>query len=184
MPNYKDIFLFKVKNKIYKDKISKKLCGKFRKKHFVGVLNVVNRFLEIIKPKYIFLGQKDLQQLILIDHHILKNSIKSKVIRCKTIREKNGIACSTRNSNLNKAQLLIASNIFRYLSNLKKKIKFNYKFFKVNIVKKDLISLGATKIDYIENIDLDTLKKVKKNKKKFKLFIAYYINQIRLIDNI
>ena len=184
LPSYKDIYSFKVKNKIYLNKFSKHLCGKFRKGHFEGVLNVVNRFLEIIKPKYIFLGQKDLQQLILIDHHILKNSIKCKVIRCKTIREKNGIACSTRNSNLNNAQLSIASNIFRYLSNLKKKIKFNYKFFKVNIVKKDLISLGATKIDYIENIDLDSLKKVKKNKKKFKLFIAYYLNQIRLIDNI
>ena len=58
--------LLKTKNKIFLDKFSKKLCGKFRKGHFEGVLNVVNRFLEIINPKYIFLGKKDFQQFYLI----------------------------------------------------------------------------------------------------------------------
>ena len=59
IPTSKDIYGFKPKNKIFLDKSSKKLCGKFRKGHFEGVLNVVNRFIEIIKPKYIYLGKKD-----------------------------------------------------------------------------------------------------------------------------
>ena len=101
LPSYRDIFSFKPKNKIYVDKFSKQLCGKFRNGHFRGVLNVVNRFLEIIDPKYIFLGIKDFQQLILINEHIQKNNIKTKVVKCSTIREKNGVACSTRNFNLN-----------------------------------------------------------------------------------
>ena len=184
MPTYKDIYSFQTNNKIYVDKFSKQLCGKFRKGHFEGVLNVVNRFLEIIKPKYIYLGLKDFQQLTLIDRHISKNKIKTKVIKCKTIREKNGVACSTRNLNLNNKQLLIASNIYDYLINLKKKIQTNYKFFRKNIIKRDLISLGATKIDYIENIDLKILQKKNTRKKRFKLFVAYYIKNIRLIDNI
>ena len=66
IPSYKDIYGFRPKQKVFLDKFSKKLCGKYRKGHFEGVLNVVNRFLEIIKPKYIFLGKKDYQQLYLI----------------------------------------------------------------------------------------------------------------------
>ena len=71
LPTYSDVYSFATKNKIYLDKFSKKLCGKFRKGHFEGVLNVVNRFLEIIKPKYIYLGLKDFQQLILIENQLL-----------------------------------------------------------------------------------------------------------------
>ena len=184
IPTLKDVYRFKPEKKVYLDKFSKKLCGKFRKGHFEGVLNVVNRFIEIIKPKYIFLGKKDYQQLYLIKKHIEKREIKSKVIECKTIRENNGIACSSRNSNLNKSQIKIASNIYHYLYNLKKKIKKNYSLFNVNKIKKDLINLGASKIDYLENYDIKSFKKIKKQNKKFNLFIAYYIKNIRLIDNI
>ena len=184
LPTYTDIYSFKTENKIYIDKFSKQLCGKFRKGHFEGVINVVNRFLEIIKPKYIYLGIKDFQQLTLIERHIKKNEINTKVIKCKTIREKNGVACSTRNLNLNNKQFAIASNIYKYLYNSSKKIKKNYKLFKINSIKKDLISLGANKIDYIEFLNIKNFKSNKGVKNKFRLFIAYYINNIRLIDNI
>ena len=184
IPTFKDIYGFKPKNKVYLDKSSKKLCGKFRKGHFEGVLNVVNRFIEIIKPRYIFLGKKDYQQLYLIKKHIEKKNIKSKIIECKTIRETNGVACSSRNSNLTIGQMKIASDIFTYLSNLKKQIKKNYNLFKTDKIKKDLISLGANKIDYLENYDIKNFRKIKRPNKKFNLFFAYYIKKTRLIDNI
>ena len=184
IPTFKDIYGFKPMNKIFLDKSSKKLCGKFRKGHFEGVLNVVNRFIEIIKPKYIFLGKKDYQQLYLIKKHIEKRKIKSKIVECKTIRENNGVAYSTRNLSLDKNQMKIASNIFHYLSNLKKKIKNQKDQFKISEIKKDLIKIGAKKIDYIENYNLKSFKKIKKSNKKFNLFFAYYIKNTRLIDNI
>ena len=184
IPTFKDIYGFKPKKKFFLDKFSRKLCGKFRKGHFEGVLNVVNRFIEIIKPRYIFLGKKDYQQIYLIRKHIEKRKIKSKIIECKTIRENNGIACSSRNLNLNKSQKKIASNIFYYLCNLKKKIIKNYYLFNANKIKKDLINLGASKIDYLENYDIENFNKIKKPNKKFNLFFAYYIKNIRLIDNI
>jgi pantoate--beta-alanine ligase len=184
LPKFKDIYGFKSKNKVFLDKSSKKLCGKFRKGHFEGVLNVVNRFIEIIKPRYIFLGKKDYQQLFLIKKHIEKRKIKSKIIECKTIRENNGIACSSRNLNLSKSQIKIASNIFHYLNNLKKKLKKNYTLFKIDKIKKDLIKLGANKIDYLENYNIKSFKKIKKPSKKYNLFFAYYIKKVRLIDNI
>ena len=184
LPTYQDVFSFKPKNKIYLHNFSKRLCGKTRKGHFEGVLNVVNRLLEIINPKYIFLGAKDFQQLYLINSHIKKKNIQTKVISCKNIREINGVACSTRNNNLNKKQLLLASKVYKYLKSKKK--LFKKEFIKINTLnyKKDLIDLGIKKIDYIEVLDTKTLKKNKKKSKNFKIFIAYYINKIRLIDNI
>jgi len=122
--------------------------------------------------------------LNLIDRHIKKNNIKTKVIECMTIREKNGVACSTRNLNLDNYELMIAANIYKYLFNLNKKIKKNYKSFKINTIKKDLFSIGVTKIDYIKNLNIKNFYKKKKLKNKFRLFIAYYINNVRLIDNI
>tara|TARA_B100000886_G_scaffold1998_1_gene1348 strand:+ start:209 stop:1024 length:816 start_codon:yes stop_codon:yes gene_type:complete len=184
IPTHKDIYGFKPKRRVFLDKFSKKLCGKFRKGHFEGVLNVVNRFLEIIEPRNIFLGKKDYQQLYLIKKHIKKRKIKTRIIECKTIRENNGIACSSRNSNLNKNQTKIASKIFYYLSSLKKKIKKNYNLFNLDKIKKDLIKLGATKIDYLENYNIKSFKKTKSPKEKFNLFFAYYIKNTRLIDNI
>ena len=184
IPSYNDIYGFKTLKKIHINKISKYLCGKYRKGHFEGVLNVVNRFLEIIKPKNLFLGKKDYQQLFLIKKHIIKRKINTKIIECNTVREKNGVACSTRNSKLSKKQLIIASNIYHYLFNLKKKIKKNYNLFNINRIKKDLMNLGASKIDYLENYNIKSFKKIKRPNGKFNLFFAYYINNIRLIDNI
>jgi len=184
IPTFKDIYGFKPRNKIFLDKSSKKLCGKFRKGHFEGVLNVVNRFIEIIKPKYIFLGKKDYQQLYLIKKHIEKRKIKSKIVECKTIRENNGVAYSTRNLSLDRNQMKIASNIYYYLCNLKKKIKKKHDQFNINVIKKDLINIGAKKIDYIENYNLESFRKIKKLNKKFNIFFAYYIKNTRLIDNI
>ena len=60
-PSYGDIYKFKTEKKIYLDRFSNELCGQFRKGHFKGVIDVVNRFLEIIRPKTIVLGKKDLK---------------------------------------------------------------------------------------------------------------------------
>ena len=78
----------------------------------------------------------------------------------------------------------IASNIYNYLNNLKKKIKKNYNLFNLNKIKKELIKIGANKIDYLENYNTKSFKKIKKPNKKYNLFFAYYIKKVRLIDNI
>ncbi len=183
IPNSKDIFSFKPKNKIFLDKFSKKLCGKTRKGHFEGVLDIVNRFLEIIKPKYIFLGNKDFQQSYLIYMHIFKRNIKTKIIHCKTIREKSGLAFSTRNKNLDNHLLNIASNVVKYLKNQKKLIKKKFNKRHLLKLKKNLLNLGVSKIDYLELYNLKTLKPPKNKRDKFNIFFALYFKKIRLIDN-
>ena len=178
LPTYKDIFGFKTSNKIYLDKFSKKLCGKFRKGHFKGVINVVNRFLEITKPKYLFLGEKDFQQLVVISKHISKNKIGTKIINGKTIRESNGIACSTRNRILTKRQVQIASNIHKILKKHKSLAIKN-----IRLLRKKCLEAGINKIDYIEAYNTKTLTKPKSGN-KYRIFIAFYLGKTRLIDNI
>ena len=80
--------------------------------------------------------------------------------------------------------MIIASNVFHYLRSLKKKIKKNYSLFKINKIKKELIKLGVNKIDYLENYNTKSFKKIKKLNKEYNLFFAYYIKKVRLIDNI
>ena len=92
LPSVKQVYTYASNKKIKISSFSKKLCGKFRPGHFEAVVNVIDRFIKIIKPNKIFLGEKDMQQLKIIEEFINKNQIKTRVIGCKTIREKNGIA--------------------------------------------------------------------------------------------
>jgi pantothenate synthetase len=67
---------------------------------------------------------------------------------------------------------------------LKKRINKNYKVFNLNVVKKRIIELGARKVEYIENYNIKNFKKINSTKKRFNIFISYYLKNIRLIDNI
>ncbi len=183
LPIYYDIYSFRAKSPIYLDRFSKKLCGKFKPKHFKGVINVINRFIEIINPKSIYLGFKDFQQLTLIKHHINQNHISTKVVACPTIREKNGVALSSRNIKLNKIQIKIAQKVYKYLKNNKNNLFLKIKKNRFNVIDKIML-LGVNKIDYIECLNLKTLKKPKNKYEKFNIFIAYYLDNVRLIDNL
>ena len=179
IPNKREIFSFKPNKNVFLDKVSKKLCGQFRKGHFEGVLDVVNRFLEILNPKRIYLGKKDFQQLYLIKKHIQKRKIKTKVIAYKTIREINGVACSSRNKRLNKKQLRIASQVYKFLFKMKKKSKPN-----LNILKRKILQFGVNKIDYLEIYNVISFKKNLKLNANTNIFVSYHLGKVRLIDNI
>jgi pantoate--beta-alanine ligase len=179
LPDKNDLFNFKTKNNVHMDNFVKKLCGRFRKGHFEGVVNVVNRFVEIIQPKNIFFGLKDYQQFYLVKKHFMKNKIWTNIILCKTIRDKNGLAYSTRNNNLNPNQLAIGAKVYKYLVKAKHRAGIDLK-----IIKKDLTNLGVTKIDYVELYNLNKLIRSSKKNSSSKIFIAYYLDKVRLIDNI
>ena len=183
IPTVKQIFNDKQLSKITLNKSQKILCAKFRRGHFEAVLYVLNRFVKLISPKSIFMGEKDYQQFFLVKNFIEKN-YNTKVYVCKTIRDSNRIALSSRNNLLNKANLKKLELITYEFLNLKKTIneyqsvsnKLIYK------IKKELIKKFKIKIEYIECRDTLTLRKNIQNK-SFKLFVAFYINNVRLIDN-
>ena len=183
LPSVKDIYSFKTKNNIFLDKFSKNLCGKYRPGHFKGVIDVVNRLVEIINPKKIYLGKKDYQQIILIRKHFSKNNIKIKIIECNTHRDSFGLAESSRNKSLSKIQLNIARKVPQILKKNKIIIKRNFQNYKLNNLKRQIISLGLNKIEYLKLLNLKTLKYPKTNE-NFNIFIAYYLGNTRLIDNV
>ena len=161
---------------------AKKLCGRFRPGHFEAVTDVIDRFIKIIKPKKIYFGEKDMQQLKIIEDYIKKNKIKTKVIRCKTIREKNGIPYSSRNFLLSSKEKLIASKIYKLIIREKKNLVKNK--ISSRFIKNQIFKLGSNKIDYLDVLDINKLIKPYKKNNKNKIFIAYYLGSTRLIDNI
>ena len=182
LPTTKQIYPSGPNRNIKISSFGKRLCGKSRPGHFKAVVDVIDRFIKIINPNKIFLGEKDMQQLKIIEEFINKNQIKTKVIRCKTIREKNGVACSSRNFLLSKNDFIIASKVYELLYKSKKLL-----IMKKNILKKvknKIFQFGVKKIDYIELIDINKQTRPFKKNKKYKLFVAYYLGSTRLIDNI
>ena len=104
LPNTIDIYKQKRKIKIKLKMSQKILCARFRPKgHFEGVLDIVDRLVKMINPKYMFMGEKDYQQYILVKNFIQKK-YKTKILLCKTIRNNNDVALSSRNYLLNKKE--------------------------------------------------------------------------------
>ena len=157
------------------------LCAKNRKGHFEGVLGVMNRMFHLIKSKYVFMGEKDYQQLFLIKKYLSKK-YQIKIINCPIIRDKNGLALSTRNVLLSKKNYFKACSIANYLSVNKKKLDKKNLSTTLKLIIRNLENLYQIKMDYLEvrnekNLNNSNLKD------KYRLFVAYYIGKIRLIDN-
>jgi len=182
IPRFKDVYENK---KISKIKIEKKyriLCAKYRKGHFEGVLDVMNRLTKLIKPNKIFMGKKDFQQLFLVKKFI-ENKFNTKVIGCKTIRSKNKLALSSRNFLFKQHELSDVEKISKNFLNLKNKIKYtkNINQF-LQKTKKDFERFFDIKIEYLENRDINNLS-ISNEYHKSKIFLAYYYKSVRLIDN-
>ena len=111
LPNNKTIYKNKSDMKVNINNKDKILCAKFRTGHFQGVLAVINQFLTNINANYMFLGEKDFQQIFLIKKFI-KKKFKTVIITCKTIRDSNKVALSSRNDLLSKAKLKNSSSVF------------------------------------------------------------------------
>ena len=183
LPRFEDIYNDKNKSKIKLNKKDIILCAKYRKGHFEGVLDVMERLTKIVNPKKIFMGEKDFQQLYLVKKR-LEKKYKAKIIPCKTIRDKNNIALSSRNFLLNRLNLEVAGNIYKQLVNIKKYIRNKKNIFNfLNHKKIELVNNYKIKIDYLELRNKKNLK-ISEKTKNSRLFIAYYLNNARLIDNI
>ncbi len=182
MPKVNSIYDEIKKPKIKLNQKDKILCAKFRKGHFEGVIDVMDRLTDKIKPNKIFMGRKDFQQLYLVKKY-LKKKYNTKIISCKTIRNSNNLALSSRNILLKKDQLILAgklaSDIISFKKRMfKKKIKKNI----LDIKKSELIQKYKVKIEYFELRNLMDLKNSSKISNS-NFFISYFINNVRLIDN-
>ena len=182
VPKQKNIYAKRKFSKINIAEKDKILCAKYRKGHFEGVIDVMSRLTNLINPTKIFMGEKDFQQLYLVKKYI-KKKYRSKIFLCKTIRDKNKVALSSRNFHLNKTELLIAGKIAKKIFSLKNEIKTqkNFKTF-LNKNKKELNKKFNITVEYLELRNTKNLK-ISNKFKDSKIFIAFYLNKIRLIDN-
>tara|TARA_B100000401_G_scaffold305295_1_gene209961 strand:- start:3 stop:836 length:834 start_codon:yes stop_codon:yes gene_type:complete len=158
------------------------LCDKFRPGHFDGVTTVVDTFFNIIKPNNSYFGEKDFQQVKYINELVKIKNHKINVISCLSVRDNLGMSLSSRNSKLNKDQLEIFKNLAKKISRLIVIIKQRKTKIELENFKKDLSKININKIDYFEIRDEDNLS-VTDDYSHSRLFIALYIDEIRIIDN-
>ena len=166
-------------------KLSSVLCGKERKNHFQGVATVVAKLLLQSGADYAIFGEKDYQQLLIITSLVKDLDIPCQIVPINTVRDNNGLAISSRNQYLSPKQINIANNINIIMTEAAKN------FYSVDInetisfVRKSIEKVGINKIDYIEIRDNHNLENISNNNKSnARLFIAVYIDEVRLIDNI
>ena len=160
--------------------------GKFRPNHFNGVATIVTKLFEIFIPDYCFFGEKDYQQVVIIKKIIETNFKETKMIICDTIREKNGLAISSRNCFLSKKKFMESAIIYKMLVFARNNInKINFRLLE-NIIAKKINEISGFELEYLDFRDANSLKKIStiNSKKHIRAFICVKVNGIRLIDNI
>ena len=170
-------------NLIKAPSISKKLCGRNRPGHFDGVLTIINKIFSVILPDYAFFGLKDYQQYILIKEFTKISFPRIKIIGLPIIREKDGLAMSSRNNLLTKDERKIAPNIYESLLWIENNRK---KFTIPELIKlsSERLEKNNIQIDYLGIFDKKNLKKVQSFEEGALIAVAAKIGKVRLIDNI
>ena len=172
VPNEQTIYPGKIE-KISAGEIGNIFEGASRPEHFTGVLTVVKRLFDLVKPKAAVFGEKDFQQLFLINQMVAKLKLPIEIISVPTIREKNGLAISSRNIRLDKNGEKIAEVIYRALSQPT-----------IEQMRSEISKEPGFKLDYLEVIDETTFEMATPDTKNKRAIIAGWVNQLRLIDNI
>lgn len=165
--------------------ISDILCGASRPDHFRGVTTVVNRLFNIVRPDVAVFGTKDYQQFSIIQQMVTDLAMPVELIGVETVREADGLAMSSRNKYLTKAQREIAPEINKQLQNLKSALQESHAdiIHLQNETKKQLNQLGF-RVDYLEVRDANTLQETVSATQNRVILTAVYLGDTRLIDNI
>ena len=174
------------------------LEGEKRPGHFSGVVTIVHKLFNIVKPDKAYFGEKDYQQLWIIKLFQKTYKLSTQIMSCSTIRDDQGLALSSRNKHLTIEQKKVALNLFKSLKKIKYKIELHKKNNSTqSLTKNELIKLKKIALDNIMNnalIKLDYFEIIESENfrftdcidynKNYRALIAAYIGETRLIDNI
>ena len=168
------------------DGLENQMEGKHRPGHFDGVGTIVKRLFEIIQPNKAYFGEKDFQQLQIVKKLVSKYNIPVDVIGCPIHREANGLAMSSRNERLSESAREKAAIIYQILNSAKEIFQTNSAEQTIKFVENEFKKHPEFELEYFEIADEATLLPVseKESEKKYRGFIAIFIENIRLIDNI
>ncbi len=186
-PSVEDIYEGKTESTSFKyDGLEFQMEGKHRPGHFDGVGTIVKKLFDIVKPNNAYFGEKDFQQLQIVKKLVEKYKIPVDIIGCKIHREANGLAMSSRNERLSKEERSKASFIFKTISQAAKLFTKKSAQEVTNWVNEEFKKQNTFELEYFEIADEATLLQCKRKSKnkKYRAFIAVFVNNIRLIDNI
>ena len=161
------------------------LCGKIRIGHFQGVNTIVNKLFNIVQPDQVYFGQKDAQQVAIIQKMITDLNLPINMIICPTIRENSGLAFSSRNQYLTSEQKQQATVLYRGLQKAKQLFFIGERESNVLIktVEQEIKLVKQVEVEYIELVEPNTLRPLTKITETGLLAIAAKISTTRLIDN-
>lgn len=161
------------------------LCGKSRPIHFRGVCTVVSKLFNIVTPDRAYFGQKDAQQLAVIKRMVIDLNIPVEIIGCPIIREKDGLAKSSRNTYLNeeerRAALILSKTVFMGQELVRNGLRDSKEL--ISLMKKNIDTEPLAKIDYVEVVDFNDISVKDTISDNTLVAMAVYIGKTRLIDN-
>jgi len=168
------------------DGLEHQMEGQFRPGHFNGVGTIVKRLFEIVKPTYAYFGEKDFQQLQIVKKMTAKEKLPVTVIGCPILREPNGLAMSSRNERLTDAERKEAAVIYKILLESRELFAKKSATEVTQWVQKSFAKHSAFALEYFQIADEATLLPCvrKSQNKKYRAFIAVFVNNVRLIDTI
>ena len=163
------------------------LCGAYRPGHFKGVTTVVNKLFNIVQPDRVYFGEKDYQQLKVIQKMVKDLNMNVQVIGCPIVREPDGLAMSSRNKYLSPEERKAALSLSKAL--FKAKEMFKSGETDINKIRKEMEKIilshpEVKEIQYIEFVDAETLKPKERLEKGSIIALAVFVGNTRLIDNI
>ena len=160
------------------------LCDRFRPGHFDGVITVLNELFSVVQANKVYFGQKDYQQLKIVEKFIEEKFSNLKLISIPTERQEEGIAYSSRNENLSKKQLQEFYNFHNSVIQFTKSFDKKSHIKEANTLAKNFITnLADQEFDYFEFRNANSLE-IEGEISDARLFYAIYKGQTRLIDNI
>ncbi|VAW92833.1 Pantoate--beta-alanine ligase [hydrothermal vent metagenome] len=166
--------------------LSNTLEGKARPGHFSGVITVVKKLFELVNPDVAIFGEKDFQQLLIIRKMVEVLKFGVKIISSETIREKSGLAMSSRNTNLSLEERHKAALILNVLKSIRQKIISGEQEFNAMTTAGILeLTHSGFQVDYLVVCDCDNLQMSSGNNNNARvILIAVWLSDIRLIDNL
>lgn len=168
------------------DGLEHQMEGKHRPGHFDGVGTIVKKLFEIVKPTHAYFGEKDFQQLQIVRKLVAKHKIPVNVIPCEIYRETSGLAMSSRNERLSEKARNESKLIYKILLEAKEKFMLKSALEVSQFVIREFKKHKNFTLEYFEIADEESLLTCKRKikSKNYRGFIAVFIENIRLIDNI
>lgn len=185
-PTVETMYPSGVRTTVHVSGLTDVLCGPRRPGHFDGVATVVAKLFQILPADAAFFGEKDYQQLAVIRQMVRDLNIPIEIVGCPTVRERGGLALSSRNAYLSPAQHNQASCLSRALFRAANRIRAGKRNIAMIVdgVREVITAAGPAQIEYIEIVDAQTLEPLTIIDRPARICLAVRIGTCRLIDNI